>query len=164
MYGVWVGCAVFEGVVVVVPEELRALYRALVRLDLAELEFRRQVVLAAERMPLEEAAAKLWLPESVLTDALGRPGAVRMPAEGEHSASPYEVCQRYAAGELSREETIAILVAWPYEPVGDIFTSPGDDIMVIPEGTIHELFRAETDGLIDTDMCEAVRAGRHGGV
>ena len=147
----------------VVPEELKALYRALVRLDLAELEFRRQVVRAAERMPLEEAAAKLWLPESVLTDALGRPGAVRMPAEGERSASPYEVCQRYAAGELSREETIAILVAWPYEPVGDIFTSPGDDLMVIPEGTIHELVDAQMAGLIDVDLRGAVLETRYGG-
>ena len=99
----------------------------------------------------------------MVTTALKRSGNVRFPAEGQHSARPFEVCQRYAAGELTREETIATLSTWPYTPAGDIRTSPGDDIIVIPEGTIHELYNAQLSGLIDSDMRQAVREARRDG-
>ncbi|RLP06744.1 hypothetical protein D9T14_10280 [Propionibacterium australiense] len=52
---------------------------------------------------------------------------------------------------------MAQLIAWPYVPMGeDMFTSPGDDLIVLPAGTIDELYRAARRGLIDVDVCEAV--------
>ncbi|WP_218973401.1 Fic/DOC family protein [Actinomyces wuliandei] len=96
------------------------------------------------------------------TEALRAARRVPVPREGQRSASPYEVCQRYAAGELDREEAVAQLVAWPWVPAGEMRTSPGDDLMVVPEGTVQDLFRAERAGLIDVGMCEAVLDALYG--
>ena len=147
-----------------VHPEMKALKKARVRKELAELDYQRQLVLAlvSKRMPQREVADVLGLSQPSVSSALKTARTVPMPREGSQSASPYEVCQRYAAGELTREETMAQLVAWPYASAGDMRTSPGDDLMVWPQGTTQEVMEAEADGLIDSDMCEAVLDAVHG--
>ncbi|RJF44925.1 LysR family transcriptional regulator [Actinomyces sp. 2119] len=146
----------------VAEQELRALRRARVRKELAELEYHRQLVVAVARTSQRQVAAELGLSQPSVSSALRAARRVPVPREGQRSASPYEVCQRYAAGELDREEAVAQLVAWPYVPAGEMRTSPGDDLMVVPEGTVQDLFRAERAGLIDVGMCEAVLDALYG--
>ena len=78
---------------------------------------------------------------------------VPVPREGFSGASPYEIVQQYAAGELSREQAVDELSRWEYvpmpsaDPFGDLF---------IPDGTFEEVCRAESDGLIDGTTYEEI--------
>lgn len=137
-------------------QELEALTRTWAAMKLAELEYKRQLVKAVEATSVRQAARQLNMGERGLASQLETARHVKAPKKGHKSAGPYEVCLRYAAGQLGREETITLLTAWPYEPAGDMHTSPGDDLIIIPEGSIHDLSDAKWDKLIDADMRETV--------
>ena len=78
-----------------------------------------------------------------------------MPEPGQRWASPYEVCQRYASNELSRDEALRVLCAWPYvEPEGK--SDPWDDLTLHTEGSIDDVVQARSDKLIDDEMYEAI--------
>lgn len=70
-----------------------------------------------------------------------------------HGASPYEIAQRYAAGELDRDQVVSELSAWPYHP-SNTRTDGIDSLMVDPPGahTFDEVSRAYREGLIDADV------------
>lgn len=89
--------------------------------------------------------------QPAISQALKTAPRVQMPLPGRDSAGPYEVCLRYAAGQLTREQTIAQLSAWPYTQA-DTLPADGDDIVVIPPGTMHEVVEAKHAGLIDREM------------
>jgi hypothetical protein len=70
------------------------------------------------------------------------------------SASPYEVCQRYAAGLINRDEVIRQLAAWPYPPT----PRPDEfgDFTETFEGTFDDVLRAKRYELIDDSIYEEV--------
>lgn len=136
--------------------EMGALKKARLKKELAELDYRRMLVRALAGSSQREVAVALGLSQPSISSALKMAKTVPMPSEGAQSASPYEVCQRFAVGELTRDEAVAQLIAWPYVRAADMRTSPGDDVMSWPAGTTQEVLEAESDGLIDKDMCETV--------
>ncbi|MCL3862985.1 hypothetical protein M1R94_18435, partial [Actinotalea sp. K2] len=79
--------------------------------------------------------------------------------EGFSGASPYEIAQRYAAGELAREQLVDELARWQYVPMPR--TDDGiDDLVVIELGTFHEVSQARRDGLLDGAAYEEIRQCR----
>ena len=135
----------------VVDQELLDLRRARARRDVAELDYRRALARAAEGHTQRELADLLGLSQPSVSSALRTAERVPMPAEGQRSASPYEVCQRYAAGELTRAEAIAELIEWDYV-VADWRPAPGDDLSIVPPGTFLEVMDAAHARLIDYEM------------
>ena len=135
--------------------ELDELARARVRREVAELDYQRALVRAAQSHSQREIAHTVRLSQPSVSSALKTARRVAMPEPGQRWASPYEVCQRYAAGELTRDETIQILSTWVYAD-GSVSKEPWDDVTILPEGSIHEVVRASHCNLIDNDMYAAI--------
>jgi hypothetical protein len=85
------------------------------------------------------------------------------PLEGFSGATAYEVAQRYAAGEISRDQVVDQLSRWTYEPRPKT-AGVLDDLLPEVEGTFEDVGRALDDHLIDADLYDevlhAVAAGR----
>jgi hypothetical protein len=77
-----------------------------------------------------------------------------MPLEGFSGATPKEICERYAAGEISREQLVDELVRFPYAPRGE--TDGYDSLLVDPPGSFAEVEEAGFSGLIGLDEYEQV--------
>lgn len=135
--------------------ELDELARARVRREVAELDYQRALVRAAQSHSQREIAHTVQLSQPSVSSALKTARRVAMPEPGQQWASPYEVCQRYAAGELDRDEALRVLCAWPYvEPEGK--PDPWDDLMLHTEGSIDDVVQAHGDNLIDDEMYAAI--------
>ena len=81
-------------------------------------------------------------------------------ADGFSGATPYEICERYAVGEIDRDRLIDELTRFPYVPGGT--TDGYDSLIVDPPGTWSEVSDAECGGLIDEQVYEEVFTARHG--
>ncbi|WP_296216378.1 hypothetical protein [uncultured Corynebacterium sp.] len=138
-----------------VPDALAELTRARVRMQVAELDYQRALVRAAQSHSQHEIELAARLSQASVSADLKTARRVAMPEPGQRWASPYEVCQRYAAGELTRDETIQILSTWEYAD-GSVSREPWDDMMILPEGSIHEVVCASGCNLIDNDMYAAI--------
>ncbi len=103
-------------------------------------------------MTQQQIAQALDLTQPSVNSALKTAAKVAEVPEGFSGASPYEIAQRYAVGELTREQVIAELTRWPYDPSP---TSDGYDALIVDEPgthTVEELARALDDGLIDEGL------------
>lgn len=130
--------------------ELDELARARVRREVAELDYQRALVRAAQSHSQREIAHTVQLSQPSVSSALKTARRVAMPEPGQQWASPYEVCQRYAAGELTRDQTIEVLCAWSYVETPPM--DPWEDLIDLPEGSIHDVGLAYHRRLIDLDM------------
>ena len=63
-----------------------------------------------------ELARGLGLSQPTISDALKTAARVPEPRPGFSGADPYEIAQRYAAGDLTREELVEELSPWEYRP------------------------------------------------
>lgn len=129
------------------------LAKAAARRTLAETDFLTTVAATSETVPQTEIAAALHTSQANVSRwaARGRQHAERHPA-GRLGADPYEIAQRYALGQIPRDETIAVLAAWPYEQ--DFVPSHyWDDLGISPAGAFGPTVgRALREGLLnDTD-------------
>lgn len=87
-------------------------------------------------------------------------GSAASAAESTFSApTPYGICERFAAGTISRGQLIDELVRFPYEPGGT--TDGYDSLIVDPPGTWSEVSDAERRGLIDHAVYGEVFDRRH---
>ncbi|MDR1441790.1 MAG: hypothetical protein LBJ02_05285 [Bifidobacteriaceae bacterium] len=94
----------------------------------------------------------IGLPESEVA------AEVPMPLEGFSGATPKEICERYAAGEIDREQLIDELVRYPYVPRGK---SDGyDSLLIDPPGSFAEVQEAGFRGLISSELYGAILAAR----
>lgn len=119
--------------------------RAVDRLD----EFRELAALA-HQLPQAEIARELAISQPAVSKRLREATSVAPVRAGFSGASAYEIAQRYAAGVLSREQTIDELSRWTYE-AGD----PGDgvDWLSYRPGEFEEqLGKALDHGLIGDAM------------
>ncbi|UNX53942.1 hypothetical protein MF406_13335 [Georgenia sp. TF02-10] len=76
--------------------------------------------------------------------------------EGFTGASPYEIAERFAVRELTREQVVDELTRWPYDPSP---TSDGYDALIVNQSGTHswgEVERAADDGLIDEDIYDEI--------
>ncbi len=74
-------------------------------------------------------------------------------------ANPYEIAQRYALGQIPRDEMIAALAAWPYEE-DFVPANYWDDLGISPEGAFGPTVgRALREGLLSDDDYDAILDG-----
>lgn len=109
----------------------------------------------AESMTQTELAKRLGIAQPSISSALRT--AVRVPdlRPGFSGASPYEIAQRYAAGELSREQVVDELARWKY---ADRPQTDGYDWLTVGSdaGTWVEVEKALRDGLLDDATYDAI--------
>ena len=115
---------------------------------LDRLDYLRGLRRLARRMTQSDLARALGLTQPSISSALKSAAKVADPRPGFAGASPYEIAQRYTAGDLDRDELIDQLGRW--DEAGAAGTAPGPGAG--PSGTpatIEQLDRALRDGLID---------------
>lgn len=133
------------------PDRARRLAAARYRQELAELDYRRELAeAAAEGMTQKEMARALGISQPSVSSALHHAENTPARRQGFSGAGPYEICKRYAAGLIDRDQLLDELTRWPYAPMAR--TDGIDNILVDPPGSAGELVDAEVAGLIDLDL------------
>lgn len=127
------------------------LARAAARRARAEVEFLTTIAEIGERVPQTQIAVALHTgqPNVSRWAAKGRAYRDQIPA-GQIARTPYEVIQAHAAGEITRQQMLEALSAWPYTepdplPVGEWDITPTPTAPGSFEATVG---RAYDDGLL----------------
>lgn len=143
-------------------EEIRErLLRVTQRAIVADLDRARTLKEAYGSMTQSQMSRVMGLTQSAISQALKKAEGLPEVVPGFAGATVMEVCRRFAAGELSREELVRQLVEWPYVPSGD-FDEFGD-YSGPDEGTFEDVVTAEHQGLIDSGVYAAVLEGLSAG-
>ena len=135
--------------------------RALAQSDLGRLDYVRALRSAAEAgLPQREIAKALHVTQPAVSQTLARAKGVAEIPEGFSGASPYEIAERYAAGEIDRAEMIRQLSAWPYAKAPDHSEQLSKEWKAIlpPDqpGTFEEVGEAFDRGLIDAEAYDLI--------
>ena len=131
-----------------------------VRKKLLDLEiYRAAKTLADAGATPHDFAHGLGINEYKLPDMLKKAERVEPIRAGFSSGSPYEICQRYYVGELTRAQAIDELVRWEYKPQAkgeewDPWGMEGGAPRV--RGSWDDLDTAEIHNLIDDDFFNEV--------
>lgn len=137
------------------PPTAAAAVRLRYRRDVDDVDFRRALAaLALEGHPQARMAAWLGISQPAVSQLLKTARATSAPRSGFSGASPMELCERYAAGLLSRAELVDELTRWEYPAEAD--GDPWDDLAMRPEGGFQEVTRALGRGLIDAELYDEV--------
>jgi hypothetical protein len=136
------------------------LSRAHARRALADADFCVMVAELAEYVPVADIANALTVSRDEVAGWAARGRELGSVPPGQLGRDPYEIAQRYAVGEISREQMIDALAKWDYVPEPrpiDYF----DDIGVLSEGsfgtTVGYAFR---HCLITADEYDAILNAR----
>lgn len=142
------------------PDELRRAVKSKHLMEVAKLDYRRSIKhLEQQGRSQVEVARALGLAQPTLSSALKVARKVPEIAQGFSGAGPYEICQRYAVGQIDRERLVDELTRWEYTPIpqpewlDDIVPSPGP-------GSWREVEKAVEDSLIDDEIYGAVQQHR----
>lgn len=142
------------------PELIEAGRRARARREIAELDYRRMLRQMAEvGLSQREIAGAMGISQPSVNSALKTAEKVSRPVEGFSGATPWEICQRYAAGLLPGPRLVEELVAFPYAPAGE--GDEVDPLIVDPPGTWDEVVQAVDLGLMEEEVYEVVFNLRH---
>ncbi|MFD8770983.1 hypothetical protein [Microbacterium oxydans] len=144
-----------------IPAEARAAVLARRRKEIDELDYRRELRRLEQRGYSQRDIARwLGIAQPSVLSALRTASKVAMPLDGFSGATPYEICQRYAAGFIDRAKLVDELTRFPYVKGGQ--TDGYDSLIVDPAGTWSEVSDAARRGLIEDDVYEEVFNRRHG--
>lgn len=125
--------------------------------ELATREHRRALRHAEEAgVSQKTLAAVLEVSQPAVAKALKIAREVRDVPAGFSGADPYEIAQRYAAGDIGRSRVIDELRRWNYAPLPAF--DPLDDYAPDVPGSIQGLSAAYHRGLIDRSIMEEVRS------
>jgi hypothetical protein len=139
------------------PNDRRGrLVRAAARADIAALDRDREIRAAAEVMVQVEVAKRVHLSQARVSQIIQ--ANVADPPPGFSGASPKEIAQRFAAGELSEMQAIDELGRWEYAEPAKV--DPYDDVWEPGDGTWVEVTDALHEGLITDAVYEGARALR----
>lgn len=108
---------------------------------------------AAEGTTQSQLARDIGISQPSVNSALKSAAAVPDVRPGFSGATPYEIAQRYDAGELTREQVIDELGRWPYRPGSP---SDGYDWTTLDPGEFEEVRRALSEHLIDADTYDEI--------
>ncbi|WP_297742948.1 hypothetical protein [uncultured Tessaracoccus sp.] len=135
-----------------IPVDAVAAKKARVRRDMGDLDYKRSVMRLKSGGATQKAIAQMIeVAQPTVHKLLKNAATVPMPVEGFSGADPYEICERYAADLISREQLIDELSRWEYVPQQrpiDEF----DDLLFDVPGSIDDLERALRRGLIDDEL------------
>lgn len=141
-------------------DELRTAVMSRRRAEVATLDYRRSLKhLERQGRTQVEIARALGISQPSLHSALKTARTVPEAEPGFSGAGPYEICQRYSIGQISREELVDQLSRWEYAPI----PQPEwlEDIVPAPEpGSWFEVERAMDEGLIDDAIYDEVQDRR----
>ena len=139
-------------------DELRTVIVSRARMNVATLDYRRSLKRASAAGYSQSAIARtVRISQPSVSEALHRASGLMDITEGFAGAGPYEICQRYTAGELERDEVVAQLARWSYTP--DVRSEVlADPLRVDQPGGWGEVESALDDGLIDDELVDAVQA------
>ncbi len=137
-----------------IPVEAVAARKARVRRDVGELDYKRSVVrLKNSGATQKEIAQMIEVAQPTVHKLLKNAATVPMPVEGFSGADPFEICERYAADLISREQLIDELTRWEYAPQQHTVNEFDDLIFEVP-GSFDDVLRAFRRGLIDGPLYE----------
>lgn len=132
----------------------RAVAVAAIRRDLAVLDLDRAMAQTSLSEPANHNLDR-WVNRTRPSGS----GPDSKPFDGFSGSTPYEICERFAAGLIDESQIIDELVRYPYAPGG---TTDGYDSLIIdPPGTWSEVSTAARHGLIGDDLYEAAFNRRH---
>lgn len=139
------------------------LARAAARRDRAEAEFYATVADIVARVPQTQMATVLHTTQSNVSRwaARGREQAEQVPT-GRLGRTAYEVAQRYAAGEITREQMLAALTSWPYQPSEPLPVQEWNitPVPVAPGSFEDTVGRAYDDALISAEDYDTILDAR----
>jgi transcriptional regulator with XRE-family HTH domain len=137
--------------------------RAMARADLGRLDYVRALQEAVQLgLQQRDIARALHVTQSAISQALTKAESKGIKAipEGFSGASPYEIAERYAAGDIERDEMIRQLSAWPYVQTPDHAEQLAMEWKAIlppdPPGTFEEVGEAFDKGLIDGEAYDII--------
>jgi hypothetical protein len=143
-----------------IPTDAQPAVRARLRKDIDELDYRRELVLLSKRYSQRDISKFLGIAQPSVSSALKTAQNLSMPIENFSGATPEEICRRYGAGFLTREQLVDELARFPYVKGG---TTDGYDTLIVdPPGAWSEVADAVRWGLIDDAIYEEVFNLRHG--
>jgi len=117
------------------------------RLALDRLDYEREVVRLTALMSQSELSRQLHISQPTINETVKKAKGYAPVKSGFAGATPYEIAQRFAVGEIGRDEVIEQLARWEYAPEGH--TDGYDSLIVDPPGTFDDVIRARRHGLID---------------
>lgn len=132
----------------------KQLLRAKELMDVVTLDYKRKLKQVHGPLTQTRMARVLGVSQAAVAKALQRAASVPDAVADFKAASPYEVCQRYAAGLIGREEVIRELVAWPYPSAPEI--NEFGELESNTAGTFTDVENAVSFGLIDDLIYEEV--------
>lgn len=120
------------------------------RIDLGNIDYARELHrLTGLGASQHDLASALLISQSGLAAALTAAHQVLPTRPGFSGASPYELCQRFAAGRLSRAQLLDELTRWDYTVAAPHTVDTFDDPRVECQGTIDDIDQAFDDDLIN---------------
>ncbi len=125
----------------------RRVVRARARAELAPLDYNREIR-AAAAVSTQTMVAELTHLSQPRINQIVKTTVEQRP--GFHGATPTEIAQRFAVGELSDRETIDELGRWEYVPLPKL--DECDDLWEPGSGTWLEVENALSDGLITDEV------------
>lgn len=118
---------------------LRKAQRLAAQRAVAEIDLLRVLPALVAEASASEVARDLGVTTEALREMLDRALLLSPPAPGFSGADPYEIAQRFAVGQLSREQLVEELSRWPYaeggllgEPIETEYKLGDWDIYVLP--------------------------------
>lgn len=140
-------------------EAVASARRAKSRTVVSRLDYLRELRRLAGSLTQVELARNLGVSQPTISDSLKTAAKVAEPRAGFSGADPYEIAQRYAAGDLSREQVVDELARWEYRPWAP---TDGYDWTTGDEGEWEETVgRALEEGLLDDETYTAIQQRVH---
>lgn len=128
-------------------------------LEVARIDYRRELRKLLDAGYTQTAVARaLRISQPAVSKAAKTLDSTPEPAPGFSGATPYEMCQRYGAGLIDREQLIDELSRWEYTPIpqGEWY----EDVLVDPgPGSWLEVQHAADEGMIDGETYDEALQG-----
>lgn len=136
-------------------EQLRGIVAAQARTELASIDFKRAIQEASQHIRQKTIAEWARLSEPRVSQIVHRTKRCR---PGFSGASPTEIAQRYAVGDIDENQAVDELTRWIYVPLP--IADPFDETWTPGRGTWLEVEDAWFARLITDDMFAAIRRNR----
>lgn len=123
---------------------------------LLRVDYQRALLAAVSSgMTQRELAAVLKVRQPTVQEALERARAeAGEPVPGRHGATPLEVAERYAVGEIDRATMLAELTSWDYQPMAGV--EAGDDLGTYVTGSFDDVVTAVGRGYLAEEDYDAI--------
>ncbi|MCA4135303.1 helix-turn-helix domain-containing protein [Arthrobacter sp. M4] len=135
--------------------------RARARRELGALDYIRDIRAAVETADQRVVARALGVSQPGISKLLTQADArgVKPIPEGFSGASPYEIAERYAAGDIDRDTMIRELSVWAYAKNEGLAAAQAEwDSTPYPDtpGSFEEVGQAFDEGLIDGEAYDLI--------